>query len=91
MRKSLLALLALLAGANVPAQNHRLSEQIGKVTAVTAIKGGYNLTISNGFVSVTAYNSTTIRIRATKFKPVIDESFAVDNLINLILVMFAQA
>ena len=80
MKKSLLALLALLAGANMSSQNHRLSEQIGKVTAVTAIKGGYNLTISNGFVSVTAYNSTTIRIRATKFKPVIDESFAVDNL-----------
>ena len=80
MKKSVLALLTLLAGANVPAQNHRLSEQIGKIAAVTPIKGGFNLTVSNGFVSVTAYNSTAIRIRATKQKPIIDESFAIDNL-----------
>ena len=80
MKKTLLALLALLAGANVSSQNHRLSEQLGNLKSVSAVKGGFNLTASNANVSITAYNSTTIRIRATKVKPIIDESFAIDNL-----------
>ena len=80
MKKSILVLLSLLASANVPAQNHRLSEQIGKITAVTPVKGGFNFTVSNGFVSIASYNSTTIRIRATKQKPIVDQSFAIDNL-----------
>lgn len=80
MKKLILVLSAFLACFYVSAQNHRLSEQLGKVTAITPIKGGYNLNVSNAFVSVTAYNSTSVRIRATKTKPAIDESFAIDNL-----------
>jgi alpha-glucosidase len=81
MKKIIFALLGLLAGTNASSQSHRLSEQLGKVTAITPIKGGYHLKVSNGYLSVTAYNSTTIRVRATKNKPLIDESFAIDNLI----------
>ncbi len=80
MKKYGLLVTALLLLTHISSQNHRLSTQIGKITAVNPIKGGFNLTISNGFLSVTANNPTTIRIRACKEKPKTDESFAIDDL-----------
>lgn len=61
-------------------QAHRLSEQIGKVTSVSPVKGGFTIKTANAFVSITAYNATTIRVRATKTKPNYDSSWAIDNL-----------
>lgn len=76
--------LVLLAGITTLAvyghAQSRLSEQIGNVQSVTAIKSGYTLTLNNAFVNITAYNPTTVRFRITKQKPAEDFSYAIDSL-----------
>jgi alpha-glucosidase len=77
--KQLLVLLLLCTSVNVIAQS-RVSEQIGSVKKQTTIPGGFQLELTNAFVSITAYNPTTIRFRITKQKPAEDFSFAIDEL-----------
>lgn len=77
--KQLLVFLLLCTSIDVFSQS-RLSEQIGSFKKQNTIPGGFQLELSNAFVSITAYNPTTIRFRITKQKPADDFSFAVDDL-----------
>ena len=65
------------------AQMNRLSEQIGNVKKITSytknIRVCYAYELSNAFVEVSFISSTTVRVRATKAKPVDDFSFAIEN------------
>lgn len=79
MRKLLVLLSVLIGSIMVSAQNYRLSDQLGNFKSFRTVKGGYELTTTNGIVTVTAYNATTVRIRVTKTKPKTDFSYAIDN------------
>ena len=62
---------------------NRLSEQIGAVKKITSYTKNnrvcYAYELSNAFVEVSFISSTTVRVRATKAKPVDDFSFAIEN------------
>ena len=77
---SFLFVLSILFNTNCFSQTNRLSEQIGNYVKYFAIPGGYSFTLTNAAVNITAYNATTIRIRASKQSMVNDFSFAIDNL-----------
>ncbi|MEI6184713.1 MAG: hypothetical protein WCP65_04235, partial [Bacteroidota bacterium] len=62
------------------AQSARLSEQIGKYVHHHLIKGGVSFKLTNATVNITAYNATTVRIRASKEAMINDFSFAIDHL-----------
>src|ERR1043165_332495 len=79
MVKRLLVLFLLGFSANIFSQS-RLSEQIGNIKKSTPINGGYEFELTNAYARVTAYNSTTIRVRISKQKFAEDFSFAVDDL-----------
>ena len=80
MKKLIISLSVIFIMFSIQAQNHRLSEQIGKITSINVVKGGFSLKVSNGFVTITSYTPSTIRIRATKQEPKVDESFAMNDL-----------
>ena len=84
MKKVILVLLVLVVIATGPtvcfAQSARLSEQIGKYVNHKLIKGGVSFKLTNATVNISAYNATTVRIRASKESLDNDFSFAIDNL-----------
>jgi alpha-glucosidase len=79
MKNCLLALLCLTYLYSY-AQPARLSEQAGNVVKTTAITGGYEFELTNGFARITAYNATTVRVRISKQRLLTDASFAIDDL-----------
>ncbi|OIP81772.1 MAG: glycoside hydrolase family 31 [Porphyromonadaceae bacterium CG2_30_38_12] len=80
MRKLLFILTVFISTIMDASQNYRLSEQLGNFNSFNLIKGGYELKVSNNVVKITSYNPTTIRIRVTRQKPKVDESFAINDL-----------
>jgi alpha-glucosidase len=75
---SLLIFTAL--NQNLSAQNNRLSEQIGNVKNITPQNGGYAFELTNAYATLVPYNATTIRVRVTRARPTVDESYAIDDL-----------
>ena len=82
MKKYFFCFIALLFFIvnSLSAQSNRLSEQIGNYVKYSKIPGGIAFTLTNATVNLTAYNATTIRVRANKQAPTSDFSFAIDNL-----------
>ncbi len=79
MTKLLLATFTLFYVSST-AQMNRLSEQIGNIKKVTPTQAGYNFELTNAFAKITAFNSTTVRVRVSKQNLTDDFSFAIDNL-----------
>ena len=78
--KTITSFLLIILSIQLSAQMNRLSEQLGNFKKIEKINGGHSIEATNAFIQLTAYNATTIRIRATKTKPVADFSFAIDEL-----------
>ena len=80
MKKLLVITILFFITNKALCQMNRLSEQAGNVIKETAIQGGVELNLTNGFTRITAYNATTLRIRVNQTAFSSDHSFAIDNL-----------
>jgi alpha-glucosidase len=80
MKKILLGALLFFSFYCCLSQTGRLSEQIGNVKKITTLPHGITFELDNAYAEITAYNSTTVRVRIAKQKFTKDFSFAIDDL-----------